>query len=84
MNIHREYIIELCKKNEATRKINMNTLDACVRLYDSKPPLAEVYEKIAMFPVPFLVFLTKCLEIQREVIEDRENALRKLLQNNSI
>ena len=78
MNVHRQYIIELCKKNESTRKINMNTLDACVRLYDSHGRFLEIYEKIARFPVPFLVFLAKCLEIQREVIEEKEQALREM------
>lgn len=78
MNHHRVYIAELCKKNEATSKINMNTLDACIRLYDSHTPLFELYERISRFPIPFLVFVVKCLELQKEVNSEREKALRQL------
>lgn len=56
----------------------MNTLDSAIRLYDSKSPLAEVYERVARFPIPFLVFLLKCIELQNEVKEQREKALREL------
>lgn len=78
MNHHRAYIAELCKKNEATSKINMNTLDSCIRLYDSHTPLPELYERISRFPIPFLVFTVKCLELQKEVIDEREKALKAL------
>lgn len=78
MNHHRAYIAELCKQNEGTRKVNMNTLDSAIRLYDSKSPLAEVYERVARFPIPFLVFLLKCIELQNEVKEQREKALIEL------
>jgi hypothetical protein len=78
VNHHRTYIAELCKKNEATRKINMNTLDACIRLYDSHTPLFELYERISRFPIPFLVFTVKCLELQKEVYSERKMALQVL------
>ena len=78
MNHNRTFIAELCAKNEATSKVNMNTMDSAIRLYDSKSPLPEIYERIARFPIPFLVFLLKCMDLQKEVIEEREKALQEL------
>ena len=78
MNHHRKYIADLCKKNKAISKINMNTLDACIRLYDSRTPLFELYERIARFPIPFLIFVVRCVELQKEIEYERGIALQSI------
>lgn len=64
-NPHRKDIIKRVVKSPGLNKLNSNFIDGCIRLYDDKKSMIDLYDEIWLDSTDFLDFVYFLVEVKK-------------------